>query len=129
MNELSIPLRIYFCKADRVAGTVHGFIVSVYSIDKTCDDYGISIEKSNNIADRFDRIITKLCFEFKVDEPVENASPLEVAWQIEDKDYASIYADSGKQIMKVGVVFSRKQRNIIEYGLTSSCTGNMRPMK
>jgi len=34
------------------------------------------------------------------------------------KDYASIYADSGKQIMKVGVIFSRKLRNIVEYKLT-----------
>jgi len=51
-------------------------------------------------------------FEFKVDEPVEDA-----LWQIEDKDYASIYADSGKEIVKVGIVFSRKQRNIIEWKL------------
>jgi len=49
-------------------------------------------------------------FEFKVDEPVEDA-----LWQIENKDYASIYADSGKKIIKAGVVFSRKQRNIIEW--------------
>ncbi|MCL2232840.1 MAG: ATP-binding protein, partial [Treponema sp.] len=49
-------------------------------------------------------------FEFKVDEPVEDA-----LWQIEDKDYACIYADSGKELVKVGVVFSRKQRNIIEW--------------
>jgi len=49
-------------------------------------------------------------FEFKVDEPVKDA-----LWQIEDKDYSSIYADSGKKIIKVGIVFSRKQRNIIEW--------------
>ena len=49
-------------------------------------------------------------FEFKIDEPVEGA-----LWQIEDKDYASIYADSEKKIVKIGVIFSRKQRNIIEF--------------
>jgi len=52
-------------------------------------------------------------FEFKVDEPVEDA-----LFQIEDKDYALIYADSGKQIMKVGVAFSRKLRNIVDFKLT-----------
>jgi len=49
-------------------------------------------------------------FEFKIDEPVEDA-----LWQIEDKDYASIYADRGKEIVKVGIVFSRKPRNIVEW--------------
>ena len=51
-------------------------------------------------------------FEFKVDEPVEGA-----LWQIEDKDYDSIYADSGKKIVKAGVVFSRKQRTIVEWAI------------
>ena len=49
-------------------------------------------------------------FEFKVDEPVEDA-----LIQIEDKDYASIYVDSGKKLIKTGIVFSRKLRNIIEW--------------
>ena len=53
-------------------------------------------------------------FEFKVDVPVEDA-----LWQIEDKDYAAIYADSGKEIIKAGVVFSRTQRNIIAWELTT----------
>jgi hypothetical protein len=49
--------------------------------------------------------------EFKVDKPVEDA-----LWQIEEKDYGLIYADSGKKIVKVGVVFSREARNILEWG-------------
>jgi len=49
-------------------------------------------------------------FEFKTDKPVEDA-----LWQIEDKDYASIYSDSGKMLVKVGVVFSRELRNIIDW--------------
>jgi len=49
-------------------------------------------------------------FEFKTDKLVEDA-----LWQIEDKDYASIYADSGKKLVKVGVVFSRELRNIVEW--------------
>ena len=48
--------------------------------------------------------------EFKTDKPVEDA-----LWQIEDKDYASIYADSGKKLVKVGVIFSRELRNIVEW--------------
>jgi len=48
--------------------------------------------------------------EFKTDKPVEDA-----LWQIEDKDYAAIYADSGKKLVKIGVVFSREQRNIVEW--------------
>jgi len=51
-------------------------------------------------------------FEFKIDKPVEDAM-----WQIEDKDYASIYKDSGKQLVKVGIVFSRETRNIVEWAI------------
>ena len=51
-------------------------------------------------------------FEFKIDEPVEDG-----LFQIEDKDYASIYADSGRKIVKVGIVFSRKLRNIVEWSV------------
>ena len=49
-------------------------------------------------------------FEFKVDEPVKNA-----LLQIEEKDYISIFANSGKKIIKIGIIFSRKKRNIIEW--------------
>ena len=49
-------------------------------------------------------------FEFKTDKPIEDA-----LWQIEEKDYALIYADSGKKIIKIGIVFSRELRNIIEW--------------
>ena len=49
-------------------------------------------------------------FEFKVDKPVEDA-----LWQLEEKDYAAFYSDSGKNIVEIGVVFSREQRNIIEW--------------
>ncbi|MCL2442005.1 MAG: ATP-binding protein [Treponema sp.] len=52
-------------------------------------------------------------FEFKIDKPVEDAM-----WQIEDKDYASIYKDSGKELVKVGVIFSREMRNIVEWKIT-----------
>jgi hypothetical protein len=48
--------------------------------------------------------------EFKVDKPVEDA-----LWQIEDKDYAAMYADSKKKIVKVGITFSRETRNIVEW--------------
>ena len=49
-------------------------------------------------------------FEFKIDKPVEDA-----LWQIEEKDYASIFADSGKKLVKVGIVFSRELRNVVEW--------------
>jgi hypothetical protein len=48
--------------------------------------------------------------EFKVDKPVEKA-----VRQIRRKDYALFYAREGKQLVKVGVVFSREMRNIIEW--------------
>ena len=49
-------------------------------------------------------------FEFKVDKPVENALR-----QIKKKDYALFYAKDGRKIVKVGVVFNRKLRNIVEW--------------
>jgi len=49
-------------------------------------------------------------FEFKVDKPVENALR-----QIKKKDYALFYAKDGRKIVKVGVVFSRELRNIVEW--------------
>ena len=52
--------------------------------------------------------------EFKTDKPAEDA-----LWQIEDKDYALIYADSGKKLVKVGVIFSRETRNIVDW---ETCT-------
>jgi hypothetical protein len=50
--------------------------------------------------------------EFKVDKPVESAIR-----QIKKKDYALKYANSGKTIVKIGAVFSRKERNIIKWKL------------
>ena len=49
-------------------------------------------------------------FEFKVDKPVDDAM-----WQLEEKDYALLYADSGKNIVEIGITFSREQRNIVEW--------------
>ena len=54
-------------------------------------------------------------FEFKIDKPVEDAM-----WQIEEKDYAALYADSGKSIIKTGIVFSREARNIVEWKIESN---------
>ena len=48
--------------------------------------------------------------EFKVDKPVEEA-----LLQIIEKNYSLIYADSGKKLIKVGIVFSRETRNILEW--------------
>jgi hypothetical protein len=50
--------------------------------------------------------------EFKVDKPVKNAIR-----QIKEKDYALIYADSKKRIVKIGIVFSRKERNVVKWEL------------
>jgi hypothetical protein len=54
-------------------------------------------------------------FEYKVDKPVEGA-----LWQLEEKDYASIYSDSGKKVVEIGIVFSREQRNIVEWEVRGS---------
>jgi len=47
-------------------------------------------------------------FEFKVDKPVGAALR-----QLEKKDYAALFAGSGKKVMEIGVVFSREERNIV----------------
>jgi len=49
-------------------------------------------------------------FEFKVDKPVEGA-----LWQLEEKDYASIYSERGKSVVEIGIVFSREDRNIVKW--------------
>ena len=49
-------------------------------------------------------------FEFKVDEPAAKA--LE---QIKQHEYAARYASDKRQVVKVGVQFSRKKRNITEW--------------
>ena len=49
-------------------------------------------------------------FEFKTDKPIEDA-----LFQLEEKDYAAIYKDSGKELIQFGVVFSREERNIINW--------------
>jgi len=49
-------------------------------------------------------------FEYKVDKPVEKA-----IWQMESRDYALLYANDGRKIVKVGIVFSRQLRNIVEW--------------
>lgn len=49
-------------------------------------------------------------FEFKVDKPVEGALR-----QIKDKNYAQIFANCGRKLVKVGVVFSRETKNIIDW--------------
>jgi hypothetical protein len=48
--------------------------------------------------------------EFRIDKPVEDAM-----WQIEEKDYAMIYADNGKKLVKTGIIFNREARNIVEW--------------
>ena len=48
--------------------------------------------------------------EFKVDKPVETALR-----QIKHKDYALFYEKDGREIIKVGIVFSREERNIISW--------------
>jgi len=53
-------------------------------------------------------------FEFKVDKPVEDA-----VRQLKEKDYGLIYADSGKKLVEIGVVFSRETRNIVEWAIRS----------
>jgi hypothetical protein len=45
-----------------------------------------------------------------VDKPVENA-----VRQIKRKDYALMYANSNKKTVKIGIVFSREERNIINW--------------
>jgi len=101
-------------------------------LHQACGNYGMTIDESISISNivnmlglecrnevhtangRMDCVIFAgghiYVFEFKVDKPVEGA-----LWQLEEKDYASIYADSGKDIVQIGVTFSREQRNILQW--------------
>jgi len=49
-------------------------------------------------------------FEFKVNKPVKDA-----LLQLSEKNYLSIYSDSGKTIFEIAIVFSREKRNIIDW--------------
>jgi len=51
-------------------------------------------------------------FEFKVDKPIEDA-----LWQLDEKDYASVFSGSGKKVIEIGVVFSREMRSVVEWEL------------
>ena len=53
-------------------------------------------------------------FEFKVNKPIESALK-----QIKRKDYALYYANDGREIVKIGVIFSREERNILEWKVIS----------
>jgi hypothetical protein len=50
--------------------------------------------------------------EFKVDKAIGEA-----ILQLEDKDYAAIFFDSGKKLIQVGIVFSRDERNIVKWDI------------
>jgi hypothetical protein len=49
-------------------------------------------------------------FEFKLD-----GTTTEALWQIDSKEYAFSYQDSGKEIRKIGVAFSIAERNIVDW--------------
>ena len=49
-------------------------------------------------------------YDVYVDKPVKDAM-----WQIKDKDYGIIFKDSGKNLIKTGVVFIREMHNIIDW--------------
>ena len=48
--------------------------------------------------------------EFKVDKDIGKA-----IMQLEDKDYAAIFYDSGKRLIEVGIIFSRDERSIVSW--------------
>jgi len=74
------------------------------------------LRSSEQFTDRKDftneQIVSAYRLEFKVDKPVEAA-----LLQMEGKDYSSIYQDSGKKMVEIGVVFSREKWNIIEWAV------------
>jgi len=52
--------------------------------------------------------------EFKVDKPLKNTFS-----QFAEKEYSMIYRDSGKTILEIGIIFNRKKRNIVNWGIKS----------
>jgi len=111
MNLLKIYLqRVDYSLSSRITEYYFEFAVSniINMLGLVC------VNEAHTANGRMDSVIFAgayiYIFEFKTDKPIEDA-----LWQIEEKDYALIYADSGKKIVKVGVVFSRETRNIIEW--------------
>jgi len=108
-------LKIYLSKVDYSLSSKITEYYFEFAVSNIINMLGLDCKNEVHTANgRMDSVIFTgkyiYIFEFKIDEPVEDA-----LWQIEDKDYASIYADSGKEIVKVGIVFSRKLRNIVEW--------------
>jgi hypothetical protein len=57
------------------------------------------------------------CFEFKLKTKEQNVKAGEALAQIDDKEYLTPWQGSGKQLVKVGVVFDFEKRNISEWSV------------
>ena len=87
----------------------HDFQITVYLIFTLLGQF-TSAESYTNKG-RIDCVVETseiiYIFEFKVDQPVENAIT-----QIKDKNYFEKYLSSKKQIKSIGITFNSKKRNI-----------------
>ena len=115
MNLLKIYLqRVDYSLSSRITEYYFEFAVSniINMLGLVC------VNEAHTANGRMDSVIFAgeyiYIFEFKTDKPVEDA-----LWQIEEKDYALIYADSGKKIVEMAVVFSRETRNILEWKISN----------
>ena len=90
-----------------------GRSVLLYALGFSAPYYRIGVEVHSNIG-RIDAVIELkdriLIFEFKLDQSADIALK-----QIHEKKYAEPYQNSGKTIQLLGVSFSIKERNIIDW--------------
>ena len=114
-DEFMNLLKVYLQKVDySLSGKITEYYFE-FAVSNIINMLGLVCKNEVHTANgRMDSVIFAgeciYILEFKVDKPVTDAM-----WQIEDKDYALIYSGSGKKIVKIGVVFSRETRNIIEW--------------
>ena len=118
-DEFMSILKIFLSKVDYSLSSKITEYYFEFAVSNIINMLGLECKNEVHTANgRMDAVIFAdeyiYVFEFKVDKTVEEA-----IWQLEKKDYASIYSGAGKNIIEVGVVFSREQRNIIDWEVRS----------
>ena len=115
VDEFMNLLKVYLQKVDYSLSSKITEYYFEFAVSNIINMFGlVCVNEVHTANGRMDSVIFAgeyiYILEFKIDKPVEDA-----LWQIEDKDYAHIYADSGKELIKMGVVFSRETRNIVKW--------------
>ena len=119
INEFMESLKVYLHRIDYSLSSKITEYYFEFAVSNIINMLGLVCENEVHTATgRIDSVIFTpkriYVFEFKVDKPIESAFR-----QIKRKDYALYYAKDGREIVKVGVVFSREEKNIIEWSVVN----------